>query len=549
MVFYFTCSDSRFIIYMGRDKHENEHLIEYGWPEDLWFHVDKLSSAHVYLRLPTATMPIDEIPSEIVKECAALTKANSIEGCKLSSVPIVYTMWRNLRKDDSMKTGQVGFYSNSAVRRMTVEKEREMVNRLNKTKQEEHNDPSELAELKRERDAAEIATRKAAIKEMRGLQREQEERRLERAQEEKAKHEEYLGLFEVKAGAKKVTLLDVFGADDEWLTCDDEPCPDEIDLADADERPKIKLTALDDIFGGAAPPLSSKPSTTGPVRPAMPKEQRRAAYDALLRQLQPFYAVHAPEKSREDVQAVARKYCAGLEDRLQSMLQKKYGIDYLGATASFFPAQDDPFADHVTEPHQAVLGGDETDAGTETSGAVDLSALVQRNNELTARVEAHQKRVRASLAEADGAFDAGENHNSRSEEFMVLQACFSETECSIEENIMLDNVVSRVSFSIMGLDEHGVECAMTLRLGLPLAYPSHLPPTCEAVSGFGKGAQGDLAAVFVERSLQLLFFEGNASVFPRDPCLLAWVEWFRDESQSEFGRLRLGKDSEVRSRK
>ena len=39
MVFYFTCSDSRYIIYMGRDKYENEELIRYGWPEDLWFHV------------------------------------------------------------------------------------------------------------------------------------------------------------------------------------------------------------------------------------------------------------------------------------------------------------------------------------------------------------------------------------------------------------------------------------------------------------------------------------------------------------------------------
>lgn len=38
---------------MGRDKYENEELIKYGWPEDLWFHVDKMSSAHVYLRLPS----------------------------------------------------------------------------------------------------------------------------------------------------------------------------------------------------------------------------------------------------------------------------------------------------------------------------------------------------------------------------------------------------------------------------------------------------------------------------------------------------------------
>lgn len=29
----------------------DEHLIKYGLDEDVWFHVDKLSSAHVYLRM------------------------------------------------------------------------------------------------------------------------------------------------------------------------------------------------------------------------------------------------------------------------------------------------------------------------------------------------------------------------------------------------------------------------------------------------------------------------------------------------------------------
>ena len=40
-----------YVVYMGRDKFENELLIENGWPEDYWFHVDNLSSAHVYIRL------------------------------------------------------------------------------------------------------------------------------------------------------------------------------------------------------------------------------------------------------------------------------------------------------------------------------------------------------------------------------------------------------------------------------------------------------------------------------------------------------------------
>ena len=45
----------------------------------MWFHVDKLSSAHVYLRMPTG-MSWDQIPEELLTDLAQLVKANSIEG-------------------------------------------------------------------------------------------------------------------------------------------------------------------------------------------------------------------------------------------------------------------------------------------------------------------------------------------------------------------------------------------------------------------------------------------------------------------------------------
>ncbi len=50
MVYYFKSPEGN-LIYMGKDKYENEKLIEFAWEEDIWFHVDKLSSAHVYLRM------------------------------------------------------------------------------------------------------------------------------------------------------------------------------------------------------------------------------------------------------------------------------------------------------------------------------------------------------------------------------------------------------------------------------------------------------------------------------------------------------------------
>ena len=43
------------------------------------FHVEDLSSAHVYLRLPE-DVTYDQIPEETLQDCAHLVKANSIQG-------------------------------------------------------------------------------------------------------------------------------------------------------------------------------------------------------------------------------------------------------------------------------------------------------------------------------------------------------------------------------------------------------------------------------------------------------------------------------------
>ena len=61
----------------------DEELIRFGWEEDVWFHVDNLSSAHVYLRLQPG-QSWDFIPEDLLHECCQLVKANSIEGLYLS---------------------------------------------------------------------------------------------------------------------------------------------------------------------------------------------------------------------------------------------------------------------------------------------------------------------------------------------------------------------------------------------------------------------------------------------------------------------------------
>ena len=125
------------------------------------FHVDKLSSAHVYLRMHRF-QTMDMITPELLEDCAQLVKANSIQGLwwllckncdihrfsrslswedfvdksllgqwewswwkcrwdvsvgnKLNNLDVVYTPWYNLRKTQSMDVGQVGFHNPKLVR-------------------------------------------------------------------------------------------------------------------------------------------------------------------------------------------------------------------------------------------------------------------------------------------------------------------------------------------------------------------------------------------------------------------------------------------------
>ena len=118
----------------------DEELIKWGWPEDVWFHVDKLSSAHVYLRLKEVrkndnflhcfkrqknetssksrsflrfmnffiqNQTLDDVPMSIIEDAAQLVKYNSIQGNKMNDIDVVYTMWGNLHKTEGMEVGQV----------------------------------------------------------------------------------------------------------------------------------------------------------------------------------------------------------------------------------------------------------------------------------------------------------------------------------------------------------------------------------------------------------------------------------------------------------
>lgn len=186
MVYYFTSRCGEYTIYVGKDKYENEDLIKYGLPEDVWFHVDDLSSAHVYLRQKPGEK-LDDITEDLLLDCSSLVKANSISGCKMNSVYVIYTRWKNLKKTNSMQDGAVSYHRPDNVRRMKVEKNKPIVNALNKTKIEDH---PNLWQLQQDREREMVDEKKQAKKEQIVEERMKQKERNLAAQKTKEYHEE-----------------------------------------------------------------------------------------------------------------------------------------------------------------------------------------------------------------------------------------------------------------------------------------------------------------------------------------------------------------------
>ncbi|RPD56632.1 cytoplasmic protein [Lentinus tigrinus ALCF2SS1-7] len=189
MVLFFTSTavDPPVTIYMGKDKFENEDLIKYAWPQDVWFHVDKLSSAHVYVRMPEG-MTWDAIPEPLLVDCAQLVKANSIEGNKKDNITIIWTPADNLKKTGDMAVGQVSFHNDKRVKRTHVAKrENVIVNRLNKTKVERQVD--------HEQERVDRIKKENAVKRAAAAQKKKADAELARAREAEKAARSYDTLF------------------------------------------------------------------------------------------------------------------------------------------------------------------------------------------------------------------------------------------------------------------------------------------------------------------------------------------------------------------
>lgn len=118
---------------------------------------------------------LDDVPTDVIVDAAQLVKSNSIQGNKLDNISVVYTMWENLKKTNSMEVGQVAFHDDNKVRYYQVEKRRnDIVNRLNKTKTERFPD---FREEREKRDAAQREMEKAERRRQNELEKERQKQR------------------------------------------------------------------------------------------------------------------------------------------------------------------------------------------------------------------------------------------------------------------------------------------------------------------------------------------------------------------------------------
>lgn len=207
MVYYFKASvaseldefsmgdNPEYTIYMGKDKHENDPLIKKSHPKNLWFHVDKHSSAHLYIQLSPEEQNIKfedlKLEEDLLTQVAQLTKANSIKANKLNNITIIYTPVYNLRTDNSMDVGTVTFVNPQKLKRIHIaKKDNAIINKLNRTRTE-----TSTEEFVAEQEKLLIEwNREKKLREREQLQQEKEAARLHEEQK-KFNKDPYSNLF------------------------------------------------------------------------------------------------------------------------------------------------------------------------------------------------------------------------------------------------------------------------------------------------------------------------------------------------------------------
>ena len=99
-----------FTVYIGKNNIQNDYIsLKFANPNDIWFHAQKIHGSHILLRNPE-NLDIDEIPENVLFNCAKLAKENSKASDSLN-ICIDYCFAKFVKKASGEKPGMV-IYNN-----------------------------------------------------------------------------------------------------------------------------------------------------------------------------------------------------------------------------------------------------------------------------------------------------------------------------------------------------------------------------------------------------------------------------------------------------
>ncbi|KAI0563025.1 NFACT protein [Gracilaria domingensis] len=100
-----TTSEDKLLIRIGDNANENDTLWRGAKQNDLWFHLDGMSSPHVLLSVPGKKKTKAQL-SEAIHECAQLVKYFS-KAREMAQVTVMYIEAKWVSADPSGKAGSV----------------------------------------------------------------------------------------------------------------------------------------------------------------------------------------------------------------------------------------------------------------------------------------------------------------------------------------------------------------------------------------------------------------------------------------------------------
>jgi len=92
-------------INIGCDAKDNWDMIDKAKQNDIWFHLQNHSSAHVILVMPTESTKIKDVSKMTLIHCANFCKKNKINKENKNDLSVIYTEIKNVTKAD--KEGSV----------------------------------------------------------------------------------------------------------------------------------------------------------------------------------------------------------------------------------------------------------------------------------------------------------------------------------------------------------------------------------------------------------------------------------------------------------